>query len=45
LMLNNVEVIRLNEPSDIFPAYQKAYEREDGKSTILVEWGDFYNEK
>lgn len=45
LMLNNVEVIRLDDPSDIFLAYKKAYERTDGKSTILVEWGDFYNEK
>ena len=44
-MLTMVEVIRLDEPSDIFPAYQKAYTRTDGKSTILVEWGDFYNEK
>jgi pyruvate/2-oxoglutarate/acetoin dehydrogenase E1 component len=44
-MLNTVEVIRLDEPEDIFPAYQKAYSRKDGKSTILVEWGDYYNEK
>lgn len=45
LMLSNVDVIRLDEPEDIFPAYVKALEREDGKSTILVEWGDYYNEK
>ncbi len=44
-MLNNVEVIRLDEPEQIFEAYQKAYNRTDGKSTILVEWGDYYNEK
>ena len=44
-MLTNVEVIRLNEPEQIFEAYQKAYNRTDGKSTILVEWGDYYNEK
>jgi len=44
-MLPNVEVIRLDEPEQIFEAYQKAYNRTDGKSTILVEWGDFYNEK
>ena len=44
-MLSNVEVIRLDEAEDIFPAYQKAYNRQDGKSTILVEWGDYYNEK
>ena len=44
-MLSTVEVIRLDEPEEIFPAYQKAYNRQDGKSTILVEWGDYYNEK
>ena len=45
LMLKNIEIIRLDEPEQIFPAYQKALERTDGKSTILVEWGDFYGEK
>jgi len=44
-MLTNVEVIRLEEPEDIFPAYKRAYERTDGKSTVLVEYGDYYNEK
>ena len=44
-MLSTVEVIRLDEPEDIFPAYEKAYNRTDGKSTILVEWGDYYGEK
>ena len=44
-MTNNIEVIRLDEPDQIFPAYEKAYLRDDGKSTILVEWGDYYNEK
>ena len=44
-MCKNIEVIRLDEPEDIFPAYTKALLREDGKSTILVEWGDYYNEK
>jgi hypothetical protein len=44
-MCKNIEVIRLDEPEDIFPAYTKALWREDGKSTILVEWGDYYSEK
>ena len=44
-MLSNVEIIELFEPEDIFPAYKKSFEREDGKSTILVEFQDFYNEK
>ena len=45
MMCSTVEIIRLEEPSDIFPAYQKALMREDGRSTILVEYGDFYSEK
>jgi pyruvate/2-oxoglutarate/acetoin dehydrogenase E1 component len=45
MMLTNIQVIRLDEPEDVLPAYQRALQREDGKSTILVEWGDFYHEK
>lgn len=45
LMLKNVEVVRLEEPEQIFPAYKKALERQDGKSTIIVEYGDYYHEK
>jgi pyruvate/2-oxoglutarate/acetoin dehydrogenase E1 component len=45
LMLTNIEVIRLDEPEQIFPAYEKALTRGDGKSTIVVEWGDYYAEK
>jgi len=44
-MTTNVDIIKLDEPEQIFESYQKAYEREDEKSTILVEWGDYYNEK
>ena len=40
-----IEIIRLEEAREILPAYKKALTREDGKSTILVEYGDFYNEK
>lgn len=45
LMCENIDVIRLEEPEDIVPAYTKAYERKDGKATVLVEYGDYYNEK
>lgn len=45
LLTNNVVVEDLTEPEMIFPAYKQALEREDGKSTLLVEYGDFYNEK
>ena len=43
--LSTVDVIRLEEPKDIRPGYEKALQRDDGKSTILVEYGDYYNEK
>ena len=45
LMCRNIEVIRLDEPEHVFPAYQRAMERDDGKSTIVVEYGDYYSEK
>jgi pyruvate/2-oxoglutarate/acetoin dehydrogenase E1 component len=40
-----VDIIRLDEPNQIFEAYQYAYERTDNRPTILVEWGDYYGEK
>jgi len=45
LMSSNLDIIKLEEPEDIFPAYQKAIERNDNKTTILVEYGDYYNLK
>ena len=45
LILHKVEIVRLFEPKDIFDNYVRAYERTDNVSTILVEYGDFYNEK
>jgi pyruvate/2-oxoglutarate/acetoin dehydrogenase E1 component len=44
-MCSTIDVIRLDEPADIFPAYQRALHRDDGRSTLLVEWGDYYSEK
>ena len=44
-MCTNIEVIKLNEHNKIFPSYRKALNRKDGKSTLLVEIGDYYNEK
>lgn len=44
-LCDTVDVIKLDEPNQIFEAYQYAYNRTDNRSTILVEWGDFYNEK
>ena len=45
LICTTVEVIRLDEPDQIFPAYERALLRDDGRSTLLVEWGDYYGEK
>jgi len=45
LICKNIEIVRLEEPEEIFPAYEQALTRDDGKSTILVEFGDYYNEK
>ena len=45
MILKNIEIIRLEEPEDVFPAYYKAYHRTDGKSTLIVEYGDYYSEK
>ncbi len=44
-MCSTIEVIRLEEPSDVFPAYERALLRDDGRSTIVVEYGDYYGEK
>lgn len=40
-----VDIIRLEEPHQIFNTYKYAYERTDNRPTLLVEWGDFYSEK
>ena len=45
-MLHNVEVIRLEEARRSLPMPTKRPTHgTDGKSTILVEYGDYYNEK
>ena len=45
LLCENINIVRLEEPTDIFPAYKEAFDRSDQRSTILVEYGDYYNEK
>ena len=45
LMCNTIDIIRLEEPEDIFPAYEKAYLRDDNRTTICVEYGDYYSTK
>lgn len=44
LLCPNIDVVRLDDASSIFPAYKKAFERDDGVSSLLIEWSDKYNE-
>ena len=44
-MCKTIDIIELHEPEDIVPAYKKALTRTDGRSTILVEFGDYLKEK
>jgi pyruvate/2-oxoglutarate/acetoin dehydrogenase E1 component len=44
-LLSNVDVIRMEEPESIFPAFQYAFTKKDGRPSILVEYGDYYAEK
>ena len=43
LMTDTITVVKLKEPFQIFREYKKALKRKN--STILVEYGDYYNEK
>ena len=40
-----IDVVEINEPEEIFPAYEKALTREDDRSTIIIEHGNYYGEK
>ena len=44
LMCPNLNIVRLDKTSMIFNEYQKAYERSDGVSSLLIEWSDKYND-
>jgi pyruvate/2-oxoglutarate/acetoin dehydrogenase E1 component len=44
LMCPNLNIVRLDKTSMIFDEYQKAYERSDGISSLLIEWSDKYND-
>jgi pyruvate/2-oxoglutarate/acetoin dehydrogenase E1 component len=41
-MLKTVEVIECDRADQIFAAYRKGYEREDGRSTLIVEFTQRY---
>ena len=44
-MFSWIDVVEMNEPEEIFPAYKHALEREDGRSTLLIEHGNYYQQK
>ncbi len=40
VLLNNIDVIRIEEPEQVFPAYEKALHSD--RSSIIVEVADYY---
>ena len=44
-ILTEINVVLLDEPKQILKEYKKAYLRKDSISTLMIENGDFYNEK
>lgn len=44
LMCPNMNIVRLDTATSIFSEYEKALNRTDGVSTMLIEWGDKYAE-
>ena len=44
LLLENIDVIKLEDKEKIYPTYKHALLREDGRSTLIVEYGEYYNQ-
>ena len=44
-MFHWIEVVELDSAQQIFPAYVNALKRSDGKSTLIIEHGNYYNEE
>lgn len=42
-MLKHIDVIKLKNSKQIFNSYKKALNRKDMKSTLLIEYGEYYN--
>jgi len=40
-----IEVEELKEPEDIFPTYKRVLEADENKTTLIVEHGNYYNDK
>ena len=45
LMCKHIDIIQLDEANQIYPAYDLALNRTDGKSTIVVEFSDYSKTK
>jgi pyruvate/2-oxoglutarate/acetoin dehydrogenase E1 component len=45
LMLPHMEVVELDSPEDIFPAYERALTRPDPVPVIFIEHGNHYQDK
>ena len=44
-IFKNIEVIKLENAEDIFPAYQEALDHKNPKSYLIIEVGNYYNQK
>jgi pyruvate/2-oxoglutarate/acetoin dehydrogenase E1 component len=44
-MFAEIEVVELDEPADIFPAYERALTQVNGKPMLLIEHGNHYQDK
>ena len=44
-MFEWIDVVELDVAEQIFPAYVHALKRDDGKSTLIIEHGNYYNEE
>ena len=43
-LLENMDVVKLEKKDQIIPAYKHALLRENSKSTLLIEYGEYYNQ-
>ena len=41
--LTEINVVKLSNKDQIFKEYVKAYNRKDSKSSLMIEFGDYYN--
>lgn len=44
-MFDWLDIVEVNEPKEIFPAYKHALLRKDQRATMIIEHGNFYNDK